>query len=188
MSLADREKWEPRYARGRGYKADPDPFFVGTAAGWLPPSGRALDLAGGTGRHARWLAAQGLDVTLCDISPSALAEGRALAAADGLSLHTLERDLDDGVPEGPWDVILVAFFLVGDRMAALVDQLAPGGVLLLVHPTVRNLDRHAKPSRRFLLPDGAFADGIEGLELEHREEDWGPGERHEVRLVARRPG
>ena len=53
----------------------------------LPMKGRALDVAGGTGRHARWLAQRGLRVTLCDISPVALAAARGSATAARLDVE-----------------------------------------------------------------------------------------------------
>ena len=186
MSQADLAKWEPRYAAGRGFDGQPNPFFTDVAAGFLPSSGRALDLAGGMGRHSRWLAGRGLEVTLCDISASALALARDRAEADGLSLRTLQADLDDGVPAGPWDVVLVSHFLLGERLPRVVGQIAPGGLLLLLHPTVTNLQRHDRPSERWLLPDGAYADGIDGMELLYRDEGWGVLGRCEVRVVALR--
>ena len=44
--------------------------------------GRVLDLACGSGFHARHLAAEGLDVTAVDASPGAIAAGRALPGGD----------------------------------------------------------------------------------------------------------
>lgn len=187
MSSADFDKWEPRYASGRGYGGEPDPFFVEVASGFLPDRGTAVDLAGGSGRHARWLAHQGLDTTVVDISPSGLRLAREAAAAEGLSLRTVEHDLDHGPPGGAWDVVLVSFFLVRPFLDRLADAVAPGGVLLLVHPTVRNLERHARPGRRWLFEEGELT-GVPGLQTLHHEEGWGAGGRHEVRYVGRKAG
>ncbi|MBX2802527.1 MAG: methyltransferase domain-containing protein [Myxococcales bacterium] len=186
MSSFDREKWEARYRDGRGYGGAPDPFLDEVAARFLPRTGRALDLAGGTGRHARWLAQRGLEVTLCDISPSALQTAASWAQEEGLALHTSELDLDEAFPEGPWDVVLVSFFLVRDLLPALVAQLSRGGVFVLVHPTRRNLERHAKPTERWLLEDGELDEGVPGLLTLHHEEGFREGGRHEVRYVGRR--
>lgn len=186
MSQFDRDKWEARYTAGRGYEAPPHPF-LDTIADQLPTRGRALDLAGGTGRHARWLARHGLDVTLADISRSALAEATRRASDEGLSLETLEIDLDEGLPPGPWDVVLVSFFLVRSQLGGLVEQLAPEGRLVLVHPTIRNLERHEKPSAEWLLDPGELDDGVPGLETAHHAEGWTPQDRHEVHYLGIKP-
>lgn len=52
--MGDREKWNARY-REEGPPSPPSPFLVGLDD-LLPRRGRALDVAGGTGRHALWLA------------------------------------------------------------------------------------------------------------------------------------
>ena len=188
MSAYDFEKWEARYQSGRGYGGEPHPFLDQVAAHHLPTSGRALDVAGGTGRHARWLARRGLSVTLIDISPAGLARAQAAAAREGLELVTQAHDLDDGFPPGSWEVILVTFFLVRDHFASIAEALSVGGRLVLVHPTRRNLERHAKPSAEWLLDPGELDDGVPGLETLHHEENWSRQGRHEVRYVGRKSG
>jgi ubiquinone/menaquinone biosynthesis C-methylase UbiE len=49
----------------------------------LPRRGRALDVAGGTGRHALWLARRGLDTTLADVPQVALEKAAAAASEEG---------------------------------------------------------------------------------------------------------
>ena len=186
MSQADREKWELRYREGRGYQAAPDPFLDRVASRFLVGGGRALDLAGGTGRHARWLAQRGFHVTLCDISSAALEEGARLARAEGLALEVFECDLDETFPPGPWDVVLVSFFLVRGRFSAIVSSLAPGGHLVIIHPTLRNLERHDKPTARWLFEEGELNEGVPGLRTLHQEEGWGERGRHEIRYLGKR--
>jgi len=186
MARADFDKWEPRYGSGRGYGRAPDPWITTVAAGFLPEHGTAVDLAGGSGRHARWLAGRGLQTTVVDIAPSGLALAQARTAEDGLRLHTQVHDLDDGLPEGTWDVVLISFFLIRPLLGALHRAVAPGGVLIHLHPTRSNLERHERPSARWLLDDGELT-GVPGLETLHLEEGWGPEGRHEVRYVGRRP-
>jgi len=43
---------------------------------YLPPEGRVLDLGGGTGRYTEWLATQGHEVVLADLSPDLVAIAR----------------------------------------------------------------------------------------------------------------
>lgn len=61
MSRADFDKWASRYGSGRGYGSSPDRWLTEVASGFLPATGTAVDLAGGSGRHARWLAGLGLE-------------------------------------------------------------------------------------------------------------------------------
>jgi len=153
----------------------------------LPRAGRALDLAGGAGRHAIWLAARGLDVTVADVSEAGLALARDRAAAAGVRLSTIALDLDrDPPPPGPWDLILVFHYLQRDLYRRLPSLLAPGGVLAIMHPTRSNLARHEHPSAEHLLEDGELPRLISGLEVLLSEEGWSEEKRHEARLVGRR--
>ncbi|MEN0063452.1 MAG: class I SAM-dependent methyltransferase [Myxococcota bacterium] len=186
MSDFDRTKWETRYQQGRGYEAEPHPFLAEVAP-LLPASGLVLDLAGGTGRHARWFARRGYEVTLADISATALAKATERAEAEGLSLDTVEIDLDTALPPGPWHVVVVSFFLVRGKIGGIVSRLAPGGLLVLIHPTMRNLERHEKPSEVWLLRDGELDEGLPGLTTLHHWEGWTTQNRHEVHYVGRRP-
>jgi SAM-dependent methyltransferase len=192
MSEADRDRWNARYrAAGAGGRG-PSRFLVQSAA-LLPRAGRALDVAGGAGVEAVWLAGRGLDVTLVDVSDEALAIARAAAAAAGVALRLERRDLEaDGLPGGPFDAVVCLNYLQRSLFEAWGRTLAPGGRLVFLQPTKRNLERHAHPSERFLLADGELGGLVRGLEVERLEEGWwddGEGvERHVARLVARRPG
>jgi len=139
------------------------------------------------GRHGLWLAERGFDVTLVDISPVGLDVARHRATAAGLKVTTMQRDLDEGLPAGLWDLITCAHFLDRELYRALPAALAPGGGLVIVHPTRRNLERHPRPSARFLLDEGELLELVEGLEMVRFEECWSEGGRHEARLFARRP-
>ena len=64
MSRKDFDKWQARYAeRSVSEPEEVEPFLQEIAAE-LPSLGRALDLAGGVGRNAIFLARRGLRVTL----------------------------------------------------------------------------------------------------------------------------
>ena len=187
MSNAERTKWEARYAGREGGPGDPDPNLTALAP-WLPSAGRALDIAGGTGRNALWLVRQGLSVTLLDVAPSALAQASAAAAAEWLVLETIALDLDDApLPEGPFALIVQLNYLNRALLPAYAERLAEGGRLVIVHPTRRNLRRHPRPSARFLLEDGELAGGAPGLTTLHCAEGWSPDGRHLAALVAERP-
>ncbi len=182
----DRERWNARYQEQEAPSA-PSPFLLGLDA-LLPRRGRALDLAGGAGRHALWLARRGLDVTLADVSDVALARASERARAEGLPLRTVALDLDAAPPPaGPWDLLVVTYFLHRPLLASLPALLAPGGLLVVAHATRTNLERHPRPGPDHVLEDGELPGLVRGLELLRSEEGWLESGRHEARLVARRP-
>ena len=186
MSEQDREHWNARYAEDEGPLA-PSPFLLALDQ-VLPSRGRALDVAGGTGRHALWLARRGLDVTLADVSDVALFRAERSARAARLSLETMRIDLEASpLPPRTWDVIVNFYFLHRPLLAALPGALAPGGFLVVAHPTRSNLARHARPGPDHLLEDGELPTLVTDLEIVSYEEGWFESDRHEARLVARRP-
>ncbi len=182
----DRERWNQRYAEEAETPA-PSPFLL-SLDDVLPRRGRALDVAGGSGRNALWLARRGLEVTLADVSDVGLERAARAATAAGLPLATVRLDLEAGPPPpGPWDVVVCTYFLHRPLLAALPRVLAPGGLLVVAHATRTNLTRHARPGPDHVLEDGELPGLVRGLEVVRSEEGWLEGGRHEARLVARTP-
>jgi tellurite methyltransferase len=193
-----RVRWNARHAARIAEPTtsrDPSAFLT-TRADLLPAAGRALDVAGGTGRDALWLAGRGLDVTLVDVSDTACAEATRRAVEAGLSLDVERLELGtDPLPAGPFDVVVVHHWLDRDVWRALPGHLAVGGVLLAGQPTVTNLERHDRPPRRFLLEDGEVVglaadlatprDGT-SYEVVEATEGWTDQDRHEAHIVVRR--
>ena len=136
MADTDRAHWDDRY---RG--ADPvlldqigPPARFAPHEHLFPTSGRALELACGTGRTAAWLAARGLDVTAVDVSSVAIAHAEDLVRRAGLAArcHFVVADLDDGLPPGPpVDVVVCNLFRDARLDDAIVERLAPGGLLAI---------------------------------------------------------
>lgn len=94
----------------------------------LIPPGEVLDLACGSGRHARLLAQLGHPVLAVDRDEAAL----AACAAPGIRCE--QYDLENGAP---WPYagrrfagIVVTNYLHRPLFAPLLDALAPGGVLI----------------------------------------------------------
>ncbi len=186
MAEADRRKWDARY-RERGARPRAPSGFLNALDDLLPRQGRALDVAGGTGRNALLLARRGLDVTLADVSGVALEVARAEVGRAGFMVCTLMLDLEaEPLPPGPWDLILCVDFLWRPLFASIPIALAPGGLLVVAHPTLANLERHARPGPEHLLGAGELLDLARGLEVLRYDEDWQEEGRHEARLVARR--
>jgi SAM-dependent methyltransferase len=100
----------------------------------LPPPGRLLDLACGTGRHAAEFAKLGWDVTGVDYSPDLLERARA-NAPDARLVEADMRELDLGEQ---FDAVTCLFDSIGypqsdegviAALSAARRHLAPGGVL-----------------------------------------------------------
>jgi SAM-dependent methyltransferase len=144
-------------------------------------------VAGGAGADAIWLANRGLDVTLADISPVALELATSEAARHGVALRTVEIDLErEPFPPGPWDLILCIRFLWRPLFEAIPTELAPGGTLIVAHPTRSNLLRHERPGPLYLLDDGELPGLVRGLEVLRYEEGWTGDGYHEAVMIARR--
>lgn len=185
MAEEDRKKWDEKYARGE--------HVAGQAPGWLreldpdlPEEGAALDVAAGAGRIAVWMARRGLAVTAVDISPVGLALAREAAREEGVRIGTAVCDLErDPLPQGPFAVIACFHYRQRDLMPSIVERLGDGGVVIAELPTVRNLERHARPSRRWLAEPNELLRDLAGLEVLYYREGW-LGGMHRARLAARR--
>lgn len=137
--------WDERYSGHElVWSANPNQW-VEQATAELP-AGRVLDLAGGEGRNALWLADRGWTGTVVDFSQVALDRAGALAserfgAATG-RLVTVRADLLSYQPEpASFDLVLVVYLQLPPeaRRAVLgmaATAVAPGGRLLVVahHP------------------------------------------------------
>jgi tellurite methyltransferase len=186
MSAADRQKWDAKYADGHFAPRDPSAVLL-RLAHLLPPTGRALDVAGGGGRHAIWLAKRGFNVTLADISSAGLATARQRAAAAGLSINAVEVDFEQQVlPAGPFDLIVSVCFLCRSLFPQFRQSLAPGGMLFVIQPTTKNLERNDKPPAPYLFSEGELRTLAGGLAIVHYEEAWSADNRHDAVLVARK--
>ncbi len=185
MAQADKKKWDAKYT-GREGSGQHDPW-LDTIAHLLPDKGAALDVAGGAGRNALWMARRGLRVTLTDISTVGMEIALGQASREGLSLSLLAADLDsDPLSEGPWDIVMCLNFLDRRLFGDFKRLLAPGGVLVFAQPTLSNLQRHKHPSERYLLQDGELPELVQGLDIRLYEEGWADSGRYEARVVARK--
>ncbi|MFE8595976.1 class I SAM-dependent methyltransferase [Archangium violaceum] len=187
MSEEDRQRWNTRYREQQGTR-EPS-VFLRSLADQLPGRGRALEVAGGAGHDAVWLASRGLDVTLTDVSDVALERAAENARAAGVPLRLQRLDVEtEPLPPGPFDLVLCQNFLWRPLFAEVSKVLAPGGLFIFAQPTRSNLQRHVHPSARFLLEDGELPGLLQGLEIVSYTEGWTGEGRHEARLVARRAG
>lgn len=187
MSEEDRQRWNSKYETGDHASQEVSQALVELRP-MLPSVGRALDVAGGAGRNSIWLAQRGLEVTLVDVSEVALSIAASRAQRSGMTIKTMRIDVEEqALPSGPWQLIVTVHFLWRPLFADFAKALAPGGTLVCIHPTTSNLQRHAKPSERFLLEDGELPKLIRDLDLVYHREGWLSEGRHEAVIVARKP-
>ena len=189
----DQGYWDDKYADAdRIWSGDPNGTLVDEASSLTP--GRALDLGCGEGDDARWLAARGWSVTAVDISQVAIDRARELHSADGITW--LRSDIvADGVPTGPFDLVSMMYFPIqkstgGAAVAAVIDSVAPGGVLLVVgHETYPVDDIHLPGDIAALLdPDAWELVTNETRARRHTGEGGGGHHTHDVVVLARRRG
>ncbi len=133
--IDERTQWDRRYREGSHGSLEPDPFLVESYSEFIEPlfpqGGNALDVAGGVGRHAIWLAQRGWRVTLADISEVGIAQARENAGAVANRIDFQVRDFSKLVASAEqYDLILVFFYLERSIFPELVKALRPGGLLL----------------------------------------------------------
>lgn len=139
----------------------PSPW-VGRWSHLVAPGGDVLDIAAGSGRHARWFAERGHRVVAIDRAESALA---ALSSIDGI--EAVSADLEDG---SAWPLaearrfaaVVVTNYLHRPLLPRLSLLLAPGGVLLY-ETFARGNETVGKPSNpAFLLAPGELLAAVHG--------------------------
>jgi SAM-dependent methyltransferase len=153
---------------------------------WAPlmaPRGRVLDVACGSGRHLRWLAAQGFAVTGVDRDAAAL---QPLAAVGRIVVADIEKDAWPLAGE-TFDGVVVTNYLWRPLLGTIVAAVAPGGTLIYETFAVGN-EAFGKPSNPdFLLQPGELLWACAALHVVAYEDgllDDPP--RRVQRIVARR--
>ena len=137
----------------------PSPWIVR----WAPlvaPGADVLDLACGTGRHARFLAARGCAVVAVDRDADAIATPAAVTG-----VFTRVADLEGGAwPFAPasFDAVVVANYLHRPLFGPILEALRPGGVLVYETFMLGNA-RFGRPSNPdFLLRPSELLEVVRG--------------------------
>ena len=127
--------WDLKYEQGLTSLTEPDPFFVSAygqfVAQFFPNAGLALDLAGGLGRHALWLASRNWRVTVVDLSNVAIGKLSQAALELNVNLDLLAGDAAEYKFEPTrFDLIVLFYHLDRNLFPKMVSALKPGGLLI----------------------------------------------------------
>jgi tellurite methyltransferase len=204
----DRERWNQIYKERSHTSLAPDESLVEIyqrlvsprflAPGLAPRSPRrALDIAGGVGRNALFLAREGWQVTLNELSDEAARLAEENARHSGLPLTVCRTSALEALtsacrpdtsqpntsePNTRYDLILMLFYLDRTLFPLLSAALAPGGMLFIKtrtedHPRFQSGSVHPE----YFLRPGELAASFPGLRVLHSREDGGMAEFLAVR-------
>ncbi len=186
----ERERWNQKYreAPGAGKRTVPDPFLLRAFSEYIlplfPHGGSALDLAGGAGRHAIWLAKRGWEVTLIDISETGVEQARQHAGPLASHVHFVVDDLTDfKASQTQFEVVMVFFYLERKSFSEMVKAVRPGGLLVYKTYTLEQAKLVAGPKNpAHLLKPGELLQLADGLRILHYQEEV--AEKATAELVA----
>ena len=137
MPESERDAWNRRFAEGSHSSLEADPLLVSAYEAYIQPllgdasRKRALDVAGGAGRHALYMAERGWQTTLIDVSEVGAEKARQNAAERGLRLDVRNQDLRFAeLGSEACELVMVFFYLQRELFPALGRALAPGGILV----------------------------------------------------------
>ncbi len=165
--------WDERYRKQEAAPERGPAAFLVEHRRLLPPRGRALDVAMGTGRNALYLASLGYEVTGIDVSEVAVARCREEAARLGLRIEAIQADLElYEIAIDAYDIVTNFYYLQRDLTPHLTAALRPGGVLVFETFTTEQRQFGWGPQQEeFLLRPGELRSLFPGLKvLAYREE------------------
>src|ERR1700692_800718 len=116
MEERNGSRWDRKYAEGLPSLTRPDPYFLSAYERFVSPrfprAGTGLDLAGGLGRHALWLAARKWKMSLGDVSERANGKVRDDARRLDLGLDLCVADAAEyPFQRGGYDLIVLFYHL-----------------------------------------------------------------------------
>lgn len=170
--------WNDRY--------EGDDYFFGTApndflksvAGEIPSDAKVLCLADGEGRNGVYLAQLDHQVTSVDMSSVGLEKAEKLAAANNISIKTIQADLSEyDLGEAQWDSVVSIFFHIPPKLQQIIypriiRSLKPGGLLILESYTPEQLKfgTGGPPVAELMLTFGLAQSAFGEMEFLHAEE------------------
>jgi 2-polyprenyl-3-methyl-5-hydroxy-6-metoxy-1,4-benzoquinol methylase len=130
-------------------------------------------LAGGAGRHTIWLAQQGWEVTLIDISEPGVERARQSAGSLASHIRFVVDDLTHFKAsqtefEARFDIVMVFFYLERKSFPEMVKAVRRGG--LLVYKTYLNSQATRLKNPAHLLGAGELLQMAQGMRVFHYRE------------------
>ena len=129
--------WNDRY-EGDDYFFGREPNdFLRSVAGEIPGDANVLCLADGEGRNGVYLAKLGHYITSVDRSSIGLEKAEKLAAANNVSITTIQADLSKyDLGQAQWDCVVSIFFHIPPKLQQIIypriiQSLKPDGLLIL---------------------------------------------------------
>ena len=190
----ERERWNQKYREAPGAWLIPDPFLPRAFSEYIlplfPHGGNALDLAGGAGRHAIWLAQQDWKVTLIDISETGVEQARQNAGPLASHIQFVVDDLTcfkaaQTEFEARFEVVMAFFYLERKIFSEMVKAVRPGGLLVYKTLTLEQAKLADGPKNpAHLLQPGELLQLADGLRILHYQEEV--AEKATAALVARK--
>jgi SAM-dependent methyltransferase len=137
----------------------------------FPNGGTALDLAGGIGRHALWLAKRNWQVTVVDISEVAIHKLDQKARQLDLTLDLLALDAKE-YPFQPacFDLIVMFYHFDRDICPSVLSTLKLGGFLICKSSLSWDSYAGAAPASIRPLAKGEILSMLPGLRVMHHQE------------------
>jgi SAM-dependent methyltransferase len=186
MENDEKTRWNQRYKQETETLRQPEPLLVSAYDQFLThrKPGLALDVAGGSGRHALWLMRRGWRVKLVDVSEVAVAQAQDNARAypqaammgslKALTTEVVDLTLAKDLGSERYDLIVVFYYLQRELFPALIAALKSGGILIyqtfLV--AVAQADRAGGPRNpAYLLQPGELAQAFRVLRILHYREN-----------------
>jgi len=168
----ERKCWDLRYSEGSHASVEPDPFlefaFKEFIQPLFPAAGTAVDIAGGIGRHAIWLARRDWRVKLADISAVAIEKARYNAGAfrSRIQFEVANLAKFKASLTRRYDMVLVFFYLERKIFPELLKALRPGGLLIYKTYTERQRESGGGPSHPMhLLRQGELLRTFPGMDV-----------------------
>jgi tellurite methyltransferase len=188
----EREYWNQKYRDSPDHWLEPDPFLPQAFSEYVLPvfrhGGSALDLAGGAGRHSIWLAKQGWDVTLIDISDTAIEQAWQNTGPLAPHIHSVVDDLTRfKASQTVFDLVVVFFFLERRIIPEILKSIRPGGLLIYKTHTIAQANLENGPKNlSYLLHADELPQLFTGLRVLHYREVV--EKKATAELVARKEG
>jgi SAM-dependent methyltransferase len=173
----ERRRWNRKYREAPEAWLIPDLFLERAFSQYILPhfrhGGSALDLAGGAGRHAIWLAKQGWKVTLIDISETGVEQARQNAGPLAPHIHFVVDDLTrfQASQTATFEVVMAFFYLDRKVFSEIVRAVRPGGLLIYKTHTLAQAQLPGGPKNpAHLLEPGELLQLASGLRVLHYQE------------------